>query len=148
MRLYNGKIRSDFREVHFAVLDVVELLKLKCGIVEQSLLFSINFALRELLNNAVEHGNRFDDSKKVFITVDYDEPNLVFMVEDEGEGFEPAILNVLNEMNDELAERNRGIRTIREMDFDIRINRNQVWLKVDIERQRRRPNRHGEIITG
>lgn len=148
MRLFNGRIRSSYREVHLAVLDIVELLKLKCNIADKSLLFAINFVLREVMNNAVEHGNRFDESKRVRITVDVDEPHLVFMVEDEGDGFDLEKLELETDVEDILRERNRGIRTIREMNFDVEVNRNQVWLKLDIERHKRRPNRHGETATG
>ncbi len=87
MRLFNGKISSNYRDVHLVVLDVVELLKLKCEVTDKNLLFTINFVLREVLNNAVEHANRFDESKTINITVDDDHSKIEIIRNDEGYGF-------------------------------------------------------------
>ncbi len=133
MRLYNGKISSNYRDVHLVVLDVIELLKLKCSITDKNLLFTINFVLREVLNNAVEHGNRFDESKKIHITVDYELPKIVFTVKDEGDGFTMDEDHVSQDVNYVLRERNRGMQLIRDMNFDVDVEHTQVRLVLDLK---------------
>lgn len=133
MRLFNGKISSNYRDVHLVVLDVVELLKLKCELTDKNLLFTINFVLREVLNNAVEHGNRFDEAKKINITVDYDPPKIVFIVQDEGDGFSMNEDDVSQDVNYVLRERNRGMQLIRDMNFDVDVEHTQVRLVLDLK---------------
>jgi len=133
MRLFNGKISSNYRDVHLVVLDVVELLKLKCEVTDKNLLFTINFVLREVLNNAVEHGNRFDEAKKINITVDYDPPKIVFIVQDEGDGFSMDEDHVSQDVNYVLRERNRGMQLIRDMNFDVDVEHTQVRLVLDLK---------------
>ncbi len=133
MRLFNGKISSNYRDVHLVVLDVVELLKLKCDLTDKNLLFTINFVLREVLNNAVEHGNRFDESKKINITVDYAPPKIIFIVQDEGDGFIMDEEHVSQDVNYVLRERNRGMQLIRDMNFDVDVEHTQVKLVLDLK---------------
>lgn len=133
MRLFNGKISSNYRDVHLVVLDVVELLKLKCDLTDKNLLFTINFVLREVLNNAVEHGNRFDESKKINITVDYTPPKIIFTVQDEGDGFIMDEEHVSQDVNYVLRERNRGMQLIRDMNFDVDVEHTQVKLVLDLK---------------
>lgn len=133
MRLFNGKISSNYRDVHLVVLDVVELLKLKCDVTDKNLLFTINFVLREVLNNAVEHGNRFDETKKINITVDYAPPKIVFIVQDEGDGFSMDEDHVSQDVNYVLRERNRGMQLIRDMNFDVDVEHTQVKLVLDLK---------------
>ena len=132
MRVYKGVVRSAFNEVHLAVLDIVELLKTKCGIDDRELLFKINFTLREVMNNAVEHGNAFDESKKITCEVFKENDTLIFEVEDEGEGidFEANPFNVDKEYV--LRERNRGIQVIQDLDFRVSINGNRIRLELDV----------------
>lgn len=134
MRLFNGKISSNYRDVHLVVLDVIELLKLKCDLTDKNLLFTINFVLREVLNNAVEHGNRFDESKKINITVDYELPRIIFTVQDEGEGFIMDEEHVSQDVNYVLRERNRGMQLIRDMNFEVDVQHNQVRLVLDLKK--------------
>lgn len=46
-------------------------------------------AVREIVANAVIHGNRFDVSRKVLLEVRRSETQLAIVVSDEGEGFDP-----------------------------------------------------------
>lgn len=138
MRLFNGKISSNYRDVHLVVLDVIELLKLKCDLTDKNLLFTINFVLREVLNNAVEHGNRFDESKKISITVDYEPPRIIFVVQDEGDGFTMDEEHVSQDVNYVLRERNRGMQLIRDMNFEVDVEHTQVRLVLDLKNDARR----------
>lgn len=132
MRVYKGILGSTFKEVHIAVLDVVELLKTKCGITDRKLLFKINFMLREVMNNAVEHGNNFDEDKKITCEVHMDNHTLIFEVEDEGEGIDLGA-NPFNVDRDYiLRERNRGIKVIQDLNFRVSIDENRIRLELDL----------------
>lgn len=132
MRVYKGVIRSSFKEVHLAVLDIVELLKTKCDIHDRELLFKINFTLREVMNNAVEHGNAFDENKKITCEVFMDDHTLVFEVEDEGQGIdlEANPFNIDKEYV--LRERSRGIQVIQELNFKVMVEGNRIRLELEI----------------
>lgn len=43
--------------------------------------------ISEAVNNAILHGNKLDSEKKVIVRMNVDSNQLVFEVEDEGEGF-------------------------------------------------------------
>lgn len=55
-----------------------------CGDAE---LFAIDMAVRESVANAVKHGNKFDDEKKVDVTFCCSEDGFEVIVRDYGEGF-------------------------------------------------------------
>jgi serine/threonine-protein kinase RsbW len=50
--------------------------------------FFIGLAIREILINAMKHGNRFDPGKKVGFEVSLDGQDLIMDVTDQGAGFE------------------------------------------------------------
>lgn len=52
-------------------------------------IFAIHLALEEALVNAVKHGNRLDQSKKVRVACKITPDRIWVKVADEGEGFEP-----------------------------------------------------------
>lgn len=49
--------------------------------------FSTCLVMREALANAVKHGNRSDEKKKVFYGISFDGESIVLDISDEGEGF-------------------------------------------------------------
>lgn len=64
----------------------------------------VGLAVRELVANAILHGNRCDMSKKVQLTAELTDTGLMVCIKDEGEGFDPDSLpdplvpdNLLNE---------------------------------------------------
>jgi len=54
---------------------------------EESDQYFIGLAAREILINAIKHGNRFDQSKKVGLRLSTDSDVLTIEVTDQGEGF-------------------------------------------------------------
>ncbi len=48
---------------------------------------NILIALTEAVNNAILHGNKSEKSKKIFISFEPHQRDLLFTVEDEGDGF-------------------------------------------------------------
>lgn len=55
---------------------------------------NILIALTEALNNSIIHGNKLDTSKKVRLSMEKKQDELVFIVSDEGQGFD--YMNVPN----------------------------------------------------
>ena len=49
---------------------------------------NILVAVTEAVNNAIQHGNRYDALKKVNISYEVDGDTLMFVVQDEGKGFD------------------------------------------------------------
>lgn len=56
--------------------------------VHESLYGNILIALTEAVNNAIHHGNRLDPDKRVRLSYEAREKDLVFMITDEGPGFD------------------------------------------------------------
>ena len=52
--------------------------------------FAIHLALEEALINAIKHGNKFDHTRKVTVSVDVGDERTTITVCDEGSGFNPA----------------------------------------------------------
>ena len=69
------------------LLDTVE-----AGGCPSEALFAIRLALEEALANAIKHGNRYDRSKSITVTIEIDDERTVIVVTDQGEGFDPGIV--------------------------------------------------------
>ena len=52
--------------------------------------FAIRLAIEEALNNAIEHGNRFDPEKKVTVRFEVNTKRATITIADEGSGFDPS----------------------------------------------------------
>jgi serine/threonine-protein kinase RsbW len=75
------------------------------GFEEQDRYF-IAVAVREILTNAIKHGNRFDPHKKVGLRVSENDGDLTIEVADQGDGFDLG--NVPNPLAVENRERTSG----------------------------------------
>lgn len=136
MLIYEQYLPSTFQDVDQVVEDILKSIKHKFQFMSDRYLFNINFMLREILNNAVEHGNHFDPNKKVFCKVSYDVPLLVFIIKDEGKGIN--IMDIPTETHDPktlLRERNRGHKTIIDMDFDILVLGTEVKIILNLNQE-------------
>ncbi len=126
MIVYKSKIPSSFEMVDEIVRDVIEKLKEYEELNISTLLFRIGFMLRELLNNSVEHGNKFDINKSIFCEVLYHDDRLEFIISDEGEGISLPPKDIYFDV---LSERERGISTIRKLGFDLSFDHTTVKVK-------------------
>lgn len=130
MVLYDQKIKSTFSLAAAAVDEITALLKEEFQF-EKAVIFRISFMLREIINNAVEHGNLFDEEKEIYVKVLLTDARLSFTVKDEGTGF---TLDVLEQIPDQhLRVRNRGILLIREFGFEIEIVDRVVLVHMPLE---------------
>lgn len=60
----------------------------------------VGMAVREGVANAIKHGNRLDERKRVFATFEVINSHLAIRIRDEGEGFDPnKVADPLNPQN-------------------------------------------------
>ena len=78
-------IASDLDQVDIVCGESRRLLE-KRGL--DSLIFPVDLLLREFLNNAIIHGNRFDPRKKAHAVVRIGSRGVVVRIRDEGRGFD------------------------------------------------------------
>ena len=129
---HSHTVRIEFGSA-FDMLDFVQVVSdhigRMAGLDEDSLHW-VSVAVRESVVNAIKHGNKSDESKRVvveFTPVPVVEPEeLVIRVQDEGEGFDPE------EIADPLAPENilkssgRGIFLIRSFMDDVQLQRGKT----------------------
>jgi serine/threonine-protein kinase RsbW len=126
---HSHTIRIEFGSA-FDMLDFVQVVSDYVGKLaglDDDSLHWVSVAVRESVVNAIKHGNRHDESKRVIVEFTpvpaHDPTELVIRVEDEGEGFDPE------EIADPLAPENilkssgRGIFLIRSFMDEVDVRR-------------------------
>lgn len=126
---HSHTVRIEFGSA-FDMLDFVQVVSDHMGRtagLDDDALHWVSVAVRESVVNAIKHGNKSDESKRVvveFTPMPVEEPDrLVIHVKDEGEGFDPE------EVADPLAPENilkssgRGIFLIRSFMDDVQLHR-------------------------
>jgi CheY-like chemotaxis protein len=83
------------------------------GFPPKAVSFSIPMTTDELLINAIEHGNRFAEEKKVYINAVIDGKKFEILIRDEGSGFDVKGIPADFSPQDLLNERGRGIIIIK-----------------------------------
>ncbi len=86
----------------------------KLNISDDKLAYIV-IATTEAVINAIQHGNKLDPQKQVFLKVENINEFLLVSVEDEGEGFDPTTLSDPRDADNILKERGRGIFIIRNL---------------------------------
>src|SRR5918999_3282514 len=122
-------VRLDFRSA-FDMLDFVQVVSdhvgRMAGLDEDSLHW-VSVAVRESVVNAIKHGNKNDESKRVVVEFTpvpiHDPQELVIRVEDEGEGFDPEALADPLAPENILKSSGRGIFLIRSFMDEVELQR-------------------------
>ncbi|MFW6113821.1 MAG: ATP-binding SpoIIE family protein phosphatase [Actinomycetota bacterium] len=126
-------VGTDVRQIRYVINSVLEKLKGFEGLDDP---VTLRLCLEELLHNAMEHGNRRELSKKVYITVKAEPRRAVIRVRDEGEGFDVGRYTE-ESVGDEaiLSERGRGLTIVRYYADELFFNRegNEVTLVFTAE---------------
>src|ERR687884_2287948 len=87
-------IRLEFSSA-FEMLDFVQVVSdhLARGVgLDDDSMHWVSVAIRESVINAIKHGNKSDETKRVFVGVEpatKDVPEMSIRVRDQGEGFDP-----------------------------------------------------------
>ena len=77
----------------FEMLDVVQTVLVQCCAIvgfDEEALHYMSVAVRESVVNAIKHGNRQDEAKRVHVQFTIHDRALEVEVRDEGRGFDPA----------------------------------------------------------
>lgn len=75
--------------------------------------YRISLAVREALINAYRHGNNQDSSKQIELEIEQTDSELVFVITDQGQGFDPNGIPDPREDEQLLAASGRGIFLMR-----------------------------------
>jgi len=96
--------------------------------------FSFQTSLLEAVQNAIIHGNKMDDSKKVTINLTVDDSVIEVLIEDEGNGFDPDCIANPTCGDNLIKENGRGIFFIKNLcdDFQVIGKGNIVKLVIRI----------------
>jgi serine/threonine-protein kinase RsbW len=76
---------------------------------------NVAIAVTELVNNAIHHGNKNDESKKVFISFSINRNYLQARIKDEGCGFKPDEIGNPLDPENLMKESGRGIFLIKKL---------------------------------
>ena len=121
-------VRLEFTSA-FEMLDFVQIVSdhMSRGIgLDEDAVHWVSVAIRESVINAIKHGNRNDETKRVFVEFEAAADaggQLTICVRDQGEGFDPQ--EVANPLAPEnlLKSSGRGIFLIRNFMDDVRLQR-------------------------
>ena len=87
MKTVSGTLDSALASVDDGEKVALEFAR-RAGFVDRAL-EDIGLAVREIIANAVVHGNRHDPHKKVFLACSNTAERLAIAISDQGEGFDP-----------------------------------------------------------
>ena len=87
----------------------------------------VGVAIRESVINAIKHGNRYDESKRVFVDFERapgpEPPGLLIVIRDQGMGFDPETLANPLDVENLLKPSGRGIFLIRNFMDEVSLQR-------------------------
>lgn len=107
------RLSSEEKSVH-QIEPIIRDMSAKLNLQEEKY-YDIHICCTEAVNNAIEHGNKFDTDKKVSFELIACEKAIEVIVKDEGNGFDPnAVANPLDEENI-FKPSGRGIFIIKEL---------------------------------
>lgn len=119
-----------------SISQVESLIDRVCGSigVNEDAYGNILIAITEAVNNAVIHGNHFEESKGVLIEVSQTDENLMFSVADEGNGFDYTNLPDPTAPENLEKENGRGIFLIRNLADNIEFDKNGSVINIYFNR--------------
>ncbi len=129
----NFSFKSSLEDIEYATQLLEKFVNAIFNTISNLEFFEYNLILRELLTNAVKHGNKLNKEKNVMLTIFFknSEKTLGFAVQDEGPGFNYA-KHLQSIEKDELRINERGLFLINEFCSNI-FNRNNLII-VEIKK--------------
>lgn len=83
--------------------------------ISEDVYHNIMISLTEAINNAVIHGNKFDKSKKVHISIKVNSKFIYINVSDQGNGFDPSSIPDPTQGDNIFKESGRGVFLMNEL---------------------------------
>lgn len=112
---------TDFSSVERVVEETESFLDGR--ITDEDLAYRVVLLATEAVTNAIEHGNKLDPSKKVFLRVSLLESRIEIVCEDEGTGFDPSKTDDPTESENLFREGGRGLLFMEEMADDVQFEK-------------------------
>ena len=113
MKNISLKIKSERTEIS-KFEKVLEKINKEFGL-NRDRFINLQIAVSEALVNAIIHGNKENQQKRVHIEIYYDKSTLTIKIKDEGEGFNPEEIPYPTSHNNLLKEHGRGIFIIKSL---------------------------------
>ncbi len=106
----------------------------------------IGVALREAVANAIKHGNHQDPGKRVYLSFRLEGSDLMIVVGDEGEGFEPGDVPDPLAPENQLKTSGRGIFYMRTFMDDVSFSRGELGGTILAMRKNLKPVEGGKGV--
>jgi serine/threonine-protein kinase RsbW len=141
---------QDVREFHIVMpsdIDYVPVLQAATAKLASDLGFDddaielMGVALVEGAMNAIKHGNKYDLSKRVHLTLTVDSTNLTIRIKDEGEGFDPEAVASPFEGDNLFRDSGRGILMMNAYMDEVSHNEDGTELTI----RKERPDASGRV---
>ncbi len=133
MILYQGKFPTTKKLKN----SIITLIKEKLSGIEGRIcidLPDLNLILDEAIINAMEHGNKWDPAKNVFIKISLMPKGIQIEIEDEGPGFDYFHKFTVHEIKPLLRERGRGLMLIQQFcDIEWQNCGNIIKINIPVE---------------
>ena len=134
---HQAQFNANFKNVDDEVNKITNIVLKELPQVTQMFLFNIDFILRELFNNAVEHGNKMNCHKKVSYQIEICKEAIDIKVCDEGKGFLFEDTFLMAEQEDIFRQRNRGLKAIKDLGIILKIHKGCVCAKIKVSNRNR-----------
>ncbi|MGM0606784.1 MAG: response regulator [Candidatus Muiribacteriota bacterium] len=123
-RMYNIKfeLKSDFSYIK-EINDMAKWI-FSNTVAQEQMVSDLIYSLNEMCANAIEHGNRKQVEKKVFVECDVFKNKIIISIKDEGKGFDPVDTLDRLENADMFRMRGRGMLITRSLMDEIEYKEN------------------------
>jgi serine/threonine-protein kinase RsbW len=104
----------------------------ECRTLEETAYYNMLIAVTEAVNNGIIHGNKCDPNKTVSLSVMTTDTEILFTVQDEGHGFDPASVADPRDPENLLREGGRGVFLIHSLVSAVHYEQLPVGMQVSI----------------
>ncbi len=108
--------------------------------IEEERFYDFLVCVTEAANNAIMHGNKYDESKSFGISIGKEGDSLVCRIDDEGGGFDPTTIPDPTEAGELLKDHGRGVFIIRKLadrvDFDFSGKGSRISMYFDLTKRK------------
>ena len=97
--------------------------KLSIFLKNEDILYDIKLIISELAVNGLEHGNSLDLSKKLYLSIYFDDKKIIIKVKDQGEGFD---YRVKDSLVSNCESSGRGFFIVERLVDSLKVNNNEI----------------------